>query len=63
MPAWMRPAKAKWLMAEDYETLLHEPLEAARARLGILEPVLYQAASKAAQCQPQGAASQSLSSD
>lgn len=50
-------------MAEDYETLLHEPLEAARARLGILEPVLYQAASKAAQCQPQGAASQSLSSD
>ncbi|MCP3022153.1 ubiquinone biosynthesis protein COQ4 [Cupriavidus basilensis] len=55
--------KAKWLMAEDYETLLHEPLEAARARLGILEPVLYQAASKAAQCQPQGAASQSLSSD
>ncbi len=36
--------KAKWLLGEDYETLMHEPLEAARARLGIAEPIAYHAA-------------------
>lgn len=33
--------RTKWLLAEDYETLLHEPLDAARARLGIAEPARY----------------------
>ncbi|RYF32932.1 MAG: ubiquinone biosynthesis protein [Comamonadaceae bacterium] len=33
--------KAAWLMGEDYEALLQEPLAAARARLGIAEPAAY----------------------
>jgi len=33
--------RAKWLLAEDYEKLLHEPFEAARERLGITEPARY----------------------
>ena len=33
--------KAKWLIAEDYEALMAEPIEAARARLGIAKPVAY----------------------
>ncbi|WP_404992931.1 Coq4 family protein [Cupriavidus pauculus] len=33
--------RASWLLGEDYEKLLHEPLEAARARLGIAQPVRY----------------------
>ncbi|MFD1788382.1 Coq4 family protein [Sphingomonas floccifaciens] len=33
--------RAKWLSGEDYVTLLAEPLEAARRRLGIAEPVRY----------------------
>jgi len=33
--------RAKWLLGEDYETLLNEPLDAARARLGIGEPARY----------------------
>ncbi|MGO4808659.1 Coq4 family protein [Cupriavidus sp. 2MCAB6] len=33
--------KATWLLGEDYEALLHEPLDAARARLGIAEPIAY----------------------
>ncbi|MGO4327539.1 Coq4 family protein [Cupriavidus sp. M-11] len=37
--------KAKWLLGEDYETLLHEPLDAARARLGIARPDRYLASS------------------
>lgn len=36
--------RAKWLSAEDYETLLAEPLEAARKRLNIAEPVAYKRA-------------------
>lgn len=36
--------RAKWLSAEDYEALMHEPLEAARRRLGIGEPRLYKQA-------------------
>ena len=36
--------RAKWLHAEDYEALLAEPIDAARARLGIAEPVTYRAA-------------------
>jgi ubiquinone biosynthesis protein COQ4 len=36
--------RAKWLLGEDYEALMHEPLDAARARLGIAEPVAYRRA-------------------
>ena len=36
--------RASWLHAEDYETLLAEPLDAARARIGITEPVIYKKA-------------------
>lgn len=32
---------AQWISGEDYLTLLDEPLDAARARLGIREPVAY----------------------
>ncbi len=35
---------AAWLSGEDYEKLLAEPLEAARTRLNIGEPVLYKQA-------------------
>jgi ubiquinone biosynthesis protein COQ4 len=33
--------RAKWISGEDYEKLLAEPIDAARARLGIAEPVAY----------------------
>jgi ubiquinone biosynthesis protein COQ4 len=33
--------KARWLAGEDYEALMAEPIEAARARLGIRKPVAY----------------------
>ncbi|CAJ92284.1 Ubiquinone biosynthesis protein Coq4 [Cupriavidus necator] len=33
--------RARWLLGEDYEKLLHEPIGAARARLGIAEPQRY----------------------
>ncbi|PXA98524.1 ubiquinone biosynthesis protein [Nostoc sp. 3335mG] len=36
--------RARWLHAEDYEALLAEPLDAARRRLNIAEPVAYHAA-------------------
>jgi len=35
---------AKWLPGEDYEALMVEPLEHARRRLGIANPVRYQVA-------------------
>jgi ubiquinone biosynthesis protein COQ4 len=38
--------KAGWLHAEDYEALMAEPLEEARARLRIAEPVRYREAQK-----------------
>ncbi|WP_425229000.1 Coq4 family protein [Sphingomonas sp.] len=38
--------KAKWLVGEDYEKLMHEPIDAARARLGIADPVLYKRAQR-----------------
>lgn len=37
---------AKWLQGEDYLKLLHEPMDAARARLGIREPVAYRRAQR-----------------
>ena len=33
--------RAKWVSGEDYLALLHEPLDAARARLGIETPTAY----------------------
>ncbi|MGN6269463.1 MAG: Coq4 family protein [Sphingomonas sp.] len=33
--------KAKWLIGEDYEALMAEPIDAARKRLGIVEPFAY----------------------
>lgn len=39
--------RAKWLSGEDYEALLAEPLDAARRRLNIPEPVLYRKAQAA----------------
>jgi ubiquinone biosynthesis protein COQ4 len=33
---------AKWLPAEDYDALFAEPLEAARKRLNIQTPVIYE---------------------
>lgn len=38
--------RASWLLGEDYEALMHEPLEAARARLGIPEPRAYRRAQR-----------------
>lgn len=36
--------QAAWLLREDYEALMHEPIDAARARLRIAEPVRYRQA-------------------
>ena len=41
--AWGRGRKADWLLGEDYVRLMSEPLESARARLGLTEPVAYKA--------------------
>jgi ubiquinone biosynthesis protein COQ4 len=39
---YRRGRRARWLLGEDYERLLHEPLEAARRRLGLTPPVVYE---------------------
>ncbi len=38
---YQRGKVAAWLLGEDYEALMAEPLEAARARLGITPPTIY----------------------
>ncbi|MBX3595564.1 Coq4 family protein [Sphingomonas sp.] len=38
--------RAAWLSGEDYERLMTEPLDAARARLGIADPVVYRQAQR-----------------
>jgi ubiquinone biosynthesis protein COQ4 len=38
---YKRGKAAKWLLGEDYERLMAEPLEAARRRLGITPPTVY----------------------
>lgn len=43
---YRRGKKAKWLAGEDYLKLMHEPIDAARARLGLTEPVLYKRAQR-----------------
>jgi ubiquinone biosynthesis protein COQ4 len=40
---YRRGKAAKWLAGEDYVELFAEPLEAARARLGITPPTIYDA--------------------
>ena len=40
--AYQNGRKAAWLPGEDYIALLSEPLDAARARLNIPQPTLYQ---------------------
>ena len=40
---YRRGLKAKWLLAEDYRTILAEPVEAARRRLGLTPPYRYDA--------------------
>ncbi len=39
--------RAAWLLGEDYEALMHEPIVSARARLKIAEPMLYRQAQAA----------------
>jgi ubiquinone biosynthesis protein COQ4 len=43
---WRHGKSAAWLHAVDYEALMAEPLEAARARLRIPEPVRYREAQR-----------------
>ncbi|HLK24669.1 MAG TPA: Coq4 family protein [Caulobacteraceae bacterium] len=43
LEARRRGKKAAWLPGEDYDKVLVEPLEAARARLGLTPPVAYEA--------------------
>jgi len=40
---YRRGRAAHWLLGEDYERLMAEPLEAARKRLGLTAPTLYDA--------------------
>jgi ubiquinone biosynthesis protein COQ4 len=40
---YRRGRNAGWLLGEDYERLLQEPLESARARLGLTPPTFYEA--------------------
>lgn len=46
LEGYRRGKAARWISGEDYLTLLHEPLDAARARLGLGEPVLYRRAQR-----------------
>jgi ubiquinone biosynthesis protein COQ4 len=41
--AWRHGRAARWLPGLDYEALFAEPLETARARLGIKPPTVYAA--------------------
>ncbi len=43
---YQRGKKAKWLAGEDYLRLMDEPLDAARKRLGLTDPVLYKQAQR-----------------
>lgn len=43
---YRRGKRAKWLSGEDYEALMAEPLDAARRRLNIAEPVIYHQAQR-----------------
>jgi len=41
LQGYQRGKAAQWLLGEDYERLLNEPLESARRRLNITPPTLY----------------------
>jgi ubiquinone biosynthesis protein COQ4 len=41
LQAWRRGRRAAWLPGLDYEALMSEPLDQARARLGLAGPTLY----------------------
>ncbi|WP_313010750.1 Coq4 family protein [Brevundimonas sp.] len=41
LQAWRRGKRAAWLPALDYEALMAEPLDRARARLGLAEATVY----------------------
>jgi ubiquinone biosynthesis protein COQ4 len=43
LQGYLRGRRARWLLGEDYERLLREPLEAARTRLRITPPTVYDA--------------------
>jgi ubiquinone biosynthesis protein COQ4 len=43
LQGYQRGKAAKWLLGEDYEALLAEPLDGARRRLGITPPTIYDA--------------------
>ena len=36
--------QARWLLGEDWEAMLHQPIDEVRARLNIREPVAYRRA-------------------
>jgi len=40
---YRRGRAARWLLGEDYEAVLREPLDAARRRLGLAPPTVYDA--------------------
>ena len=42
LEGYRRGKAAAWLPGEDYEALMAEPLEAARARLGLGRPAIYE---------------------
>jgi ubiquinone biosynthesis protein COQ4 len=42
--AWRNGRRSAWLHGEDYEALMEEPIESARRRLRIAEPVRYRRA-------------------
>lgn len=46
LEGYRRGKAAKWLPGEDYLQLMHEPLDAARKRLGLTEPVIYKRAQR-----------------
>jgi ubiquinone biosynthesis protein COQ4 len=43
---WRHGKRAAWLHGEDYQRLMDEPLDAARRRLGIREPLRYREAQR-----------------
>jgi ubiquinone biosynthesis protein COQ4 len=45
---YLRGRTARWLQGEDYLQLANEPLEAARRRLNITPPTIYDQVSAAA---------------
>jgi ubiquinone biosynthesis protein COQ4 len=43
LQGYLRGRRAAWLLGEDYERLLREPLDVARRRLGLPPPTVYEA--------------------